>query len=83
MEPTKSSSAGLSLFSLRGRTAIVSGVAATGIGYAIAEIFAEAGGNVAILYNRNESAITAAETIAKAHQVQCMLYIIVFDWLYS
>lgn len=65
-------SPGLSLFSLRGRTAIVSGVAATGIGRAIAEILAEAGANVAVLYNRNQSAITAAEAIAKDHQVQCI-----------
>jgi sorbose reductase len=78
MEHTKSLSSGLSLFSLRGRTAIVSGVATTGIGYAIAEILAEAGANVAILYNRNESAITAAETIAKTHQVQCM-FSVLFD----
>jgi sorbose reductase len=71
MEFTRSSSAGLSLFSLRGRTAIVSGVAATGIGYAIADILAEAGANVAVLYNRNVSAIAAADTIARTYRVQC------------
>lgn len=78
-----SSSAGLSLFSLRGRTAIVSGVAATGIGYAIAEILAEAGANVAIIYNRNESAKSAAEAIAKAYEVQCLFYTILLHRLHG
>lgn len=72
MELTSPRSPGLSLFSLHGRTAIVSGVATAGIGYAISQILAEAGANVAILYNRNASAIEAAENIAKTYQVQCM-----------
>lgn len=74
MEHVKSPSPGLSLFSLRGRTAIVSGVAATGIGYAIAEILAEAGADVAVLYNRNTSAIAAADTIARTYLVRCKAY---------
>jgi sorbose reductase len=60
------------LFSLQGRTAIISGVANAGIGFAIAQILAEAGASVAILYNRNKSAIDAAETISKSHGVRCM-----------
>jgi sorbose reductase len=71
MEHPKSASQGLSLFSLLGRTAIVSGVATSGIGYAIAEILAEAGADVAILYNRNVSARTAADTIVETYQVRC------------
>ncbi|CRG91973.1 putative NADP-dependent mannitol dehydrogenase [Talaromyces islandicus] len=63
-----------SLFSLRGRTAIVSGVANAGIGFAIAQILAEAGASVAILYNRSKSAIDAAETISKSYRVRCSAY---------
>lgn len=61
---------GLSLFSLRGRTAVVSGVATTGIGFAIAEILAEAGANVALLYNTNDSAKKAARIISERYHVQ-------------
>jgi sorbose reductase len=42
------------LFSLKGKTAIVSGAGA-GIGLAVAEALAEAGANVAIWYNSNVS----------------------------
>lgn len=69
METQKS--CGLSLFSLHGRTAIVSGVANAGIGFAIAQILAEAGANVAILYNKNRAAIAGAETIARSYNVRC------------
>jgi sorbose reductase len=44
----------LPLFSLKGKTAIVSGAGA-GIGLAVAQCFAEAGANVAIWYNSNVS----------------------------
>ncbi|PNP53317.1 hypothetical protein THARTR1_06011 [Trichoderma harzianum] len=56
----------LPLFSLKGRTAIVSGAGA-GIGLAVAEAFAEAGANVAIWYNSNKQAVTSAENIAKTY----------------
>ena len=64
----------LSLFSLDGKTAIVSGVAESGIGFAIARALAEAGANVAILYNGNESAIRAAKKIQLETGVQCKLF---------
>jgi hypothetical protein len=60
----------LPLFSLTGKTAIVTGAGA-GIGFAVASAFAEAGANVAFLYNSNNGTIQrAAETAAK-FGVQC------------
>lgn len=58
------------LFSLTGRTAIVSGAGA-GIGLAIAQAFAEAGANVAIWYNNNKQALREAENIEKTYGVKC------------
>jgi sorbose reductase len=60
----------LPLFSLKGRTAIVSGAGA-GIGLAIAQGFAEAGANVAIWYNSNKKALDAAADIEKKFGVKC------------
>lgn len=60
----------LPLFSLNGRTAIVSGAGA-GIGLAVAHALAEAGANVAIWYNSNTKAITEAENIEKEYGVKC------------
>jgi sorbose reductase len=61
----------LPLFSLNGRTAIVSGAGA-GIGLAVAHALAEAGANVAIWYNSNKKAIEEAENIEKVYGVKCM-----------
>ncbi|KAM5342401.1 hypothetical protein ACJ41O_013367 [Fusarium nematophilum] len=61
------------LFSLKARTAIVSGAGA-GIGLAIAHAFAEAGANVAIWYNSNKQALTEAENIEKEYGVKCKAY---------
>ncbi len=61
----------LPLFSLKGRTAIVSGAGA-GIGLAVAHALAEAGANVAIWYNSNKKAIQEAEKIEKEYGVKCM-----------
>ncbi|EOD49735.1 Short-chain dehydrogenase/reductase SDR [Neofusicoccum parvum] len=63
----------LPLFSLKGKTAIVSGAGA-GIGLAVAQGFAEAGANVAIWYNSNKKAIDRAAEIEKQYGVKCKAY---------
>ncbi|KFA62146.1 hypothetical protein S40285_01697 [Stachybotrys chlorohalonatus IBT 40285] len=63
----------LPLFSLKGRTAIISGAGA-GIGLGIAQALAEAGANVAIWYNSNKQALVEAENIEKAYGVKCRAY---------
>lgn len=60
----------MSLFSLKGRTAIVSGAGA-GIGLAVAQALAEAGANVAIWYNSNKKALDRAAEIEKEYGVKC------------
>jgi sorbose reductase len=60
----------LPLFSLKGRTAIVSGAGA-GIGKSVAQALAEAGANVAIWYNSNKKALEEAEKIEKDFGVKC------------
>lgn len=60
----------MSLFSLKGKTAIISG-AGGGIGLAVAKAFAEAGANVAIWYNSNSNADETAAAIAAQFGVQC------------
>ncbi len=63
----------LPLFSLKGKTAIVSGAGA-GIGLAVAQGFAEAGANVAIWYNSNKKAIERAADIEKEYGVKCLSF---------
>lgn len=60
----------LPLFSLKGRTAIVTGAGA-GIGLGVAQALAEAGANVAIWYNTNKKAVAEAENIEKTYGVKC------------
>ncbi|KAF8470835.1 hypothetical protein BDZ91DRAFT_551836 [Kalaharituber pfeilii] len=60
----------LPLFSLKGKTAIVTGGDA-GIGYAVADCFAEAGADVIIWYNSNSKAEAAAQGIAERWGVKC------------
>lgn len=61
------------LFSLRGKTAIVTGAGA-GIGLSVAHALAEAGANVAIWYNRNRTAIDRAAEIEQRYGVTCKAY---------
>lgn len=58
------------LFSLKGRTAIVSGAGA-GIGLSVAHALAEAGANVAIWYNSNKKAVEEAKAIEQNYGVKC------------
>lgn len=58
-----------SMFSLKGKTAIVSGSGA-GIGLAVAHALAEAGANVAMFYNSNEDCKKRAAEIAQKYGVQ-------------
>jgi sorbose reductase len=58
------------LFSLKGKTAIVTGAGA-GIGLAVAQALAEAGANVAIWYNSNKKAVERAGKIEKEYGVKC------------
>ncbi|KAL1876588.1 hypothetical protein VTK73DRAFT_9252 [Phialemonium thermophilum] len=63
----------LPLFSLKGKTAIVTGAGA-GIGLNVAHALAEAGANVAIWYNSNKKAIEKAAEIEKEYGVKCKAY---------
>lgn len=58
-------------FSLKGKTAIVSGAGA-GIGLQVARGMAEAGANTAILFNSNKKAHDRASEIEKEFGVKCM-----------
>jgi sorbose reductase len=60
----------LPMFSLKGRTAIISGAGA-GIVLGVAQALAEAGANVAIWYNSNKQALAEAENIEKTYGVKC------------
>ncbi|KAI9822544.1 MAG: L-xylulose reductase [Pycnora praestabilis] len=63
----------LPLFSLKGRTAIISGAGA-GIGLAVAQGYAEAGANVAIWYHSNKKALDKAKEIEDTYGVKCKAY---------
>ncbi|PGH16320.1 hypothetical protein AJ79_01862 [Helicocarpus griseus UAMH5409] len=71
--PSSSASGILALFSLKGKTAIVSGAAA-GIGLAVAQALAEAGANVALWYNSNKAAHDRAAEIEKKYGVKSKAY---------
>ncbi|RAO68789.1 uncharacterized protein BHQ10_004801 [Talaromyces amestolkiae] len=62
-----------SLFSLKGKTAIVTGGGA-GIGLAVAQGLAEAGANIALFYNTNDKAPERAAEIEKQYGVKAKAY---------
>ncbi|KAM5354315.1 hypothetical protein ACJ41O_000964 [Fusarium nematophilum] len=51
---------------LNGKVVVVTG-AADGIGFAVAEAMAEAGGNIALWYNSNDAAIKRAKELSEGH----------------
>ncbi|KAI9043764.1 short chain dehydrogenase [Aspergillus affinis] len=63
----------LEQFQMAGKVVVVTG-SADGLGYAIAEAMAEAGGNVALWYNSNDIAVQKAESLAKTHGVKTSAY---------
>lgn len=70
----------LPLFSLKGKTAIITGAGA-GIGLAVARGYAEAGANVAIWYHGNKKAIDRAEEIEKEFGVKGETFEIPEGWV--
>ncbi|KAH8690827.1 hypothetical protein BGW36DRAFT_306548 [Talaromyces proteolyticus] len=60
-------------FSLHGKTAIVTG-AASGIGWSVAQAFAEMGANVAIWYKSSTKGEAQAEYIERKYGVKCKAY---------
>ncbi len=60
-------------FSLKGKTAVVSGAAAN-IGLAISEAYAQAGCQVAMLYGKNPDALKRAEELASKNDVRVKAY---------
>lgn len=62
----------LDLFSLKGKVALVTG-SSSGIGYAVAEAYAQAGADVAIWYNSNPCD-DKAEYLATKYNVKCKAY---------
>ncbi|KAK0533869.1 hypothetical protein OC842_002830 [Tilletia horrida] len=63
----------MAMFSLKGKVACISGGGA-GIGFAVAEAFAEAGADVAIWYNSNKKAVEKAEDLGKRFGVKAAAY---------
>lgn len=63
----------LEQLSMKGKVVAITG-AADGIGFAIAEGIAEAGGDLALLYNSNEAAKDKAAELARRHIVTARAY---------
>ena len=61
----------LKRFSLANKTAIITGAGA-GIGYAVAQAYAEMGCNLALWYSTNAKAVERAEGLAKQYNVKGM-----------
>ncbi|KAM0424628.1 hypothetical protein ACHAPT_010154 [Fusarium lateritium] len=60
-------------FSLQGKTAIITGAAA-GIGWAVAQAYAEMGANIALWYFSNTKGPERAEELAQQYGIQCKAY---------
>ncbi|KAK1990042.1 short chain dehydrogenase [Colletotrichum falcatum] len=56
-----------------GKVIVVTG-AADGIGFAVCEAMAEAGGNVALWYNSNDVAVQKARDLASTHNIKTLAY---------
>ncbi|KAM3496775.1 hypothetical protein MY10362_009854 [Beauveria mimosiformis] len=63
----------LEQFSMSGKVTVVNG-AADGLGYAVAEAIAEAGGDVAFWYNSNDAAISKAKALGEQCGVRTAPY---------
>ncbi|GAB7340882.1 hypothetical protein MBLNU457_7236t1 [Dothideomycetes sp. NU457] len=63
----------LQQLTVKGKVIAVTG-ASSGIGFAVAEAMAEAGGNVALLYNSNDAAISKGADLAKKHGIKAQAY---------
>lgn len=63
----------LQQFSMKGKVAAITGASA-GIGWAAAEAIAEAGGDVALLYNSNDEAISKGAKLAELHGIRAKAY---------
>ncbi|KAK4565893.1 hypothetical protein LTR86_003742 [Recurvomyces mirabilis] len=70
----------LEQFSMKGKVVAITG-ASDGIGWAVAEAIAEAGGDVALWYNTNDAAISKGAELAKKHAITARAYQVeVSDW---
>lgn len=58
---------------MKGKVTVVNG-ASDGIGYAVAEAMAEAGGDVALWYNTNDAAVQKAEHLSKTCGIKAKAY---------
>lgn len=63
----------LQQFSMKDKVVAITG-ASDGIGFAVAEAMAEAGGHVALLYNSNKAAEEKARQLAKEHNIKARAY---------
>lgn len=58
---------------MKGKVVAITG-ASDGIGWAVAEAIAEAGGDLALWYNSNDAAISKGEEIAKKYGIRAKAY---------
>ena len=63
----------LQQFSMKGKVTCITG-ASDGIGWAVAEAIAEAGGDLALWYNTNDAAVSKGAKLAEQHDVRVKAY---------